>query len=195
MDSIRKFKSSIQSWKFVAIAIIVINVKGVKDNKGEKQLLIVDGKNEFDQVILAFGKKIRTKYEQLLEAYNEGHLRNGFNQNVTTTTKGDQYLMAQHYTILTKVVDEVIQTHLLQLHNKLSNVQSTFKDVNSYPFLCINFFFQIYTKNQIEPNVHLMINYENYFCIFSPLNLGFLFKNKGISLRRNLVGHPNFLIT
>jgi hypothetical protein len=195
MDSIRKFKSSIQSWKFVAIAIIVINVRGVKDNKGEKQLLIVNGKSEFDQVILAFGKKFKTKYEQLFEAYNEGHLQNGFNQNVTTTTKGDQYLMAQHYTILTKVVDEAIQTHLLQLHNKLSNVQSTFKEVNSYPFLCINFVFQIYTKHQIEPNVHLMINYENYFCIFLPLNLGFLFLNKGISLRRNLVGHPNFLIT
>jgi hypothetical protein len=30
-----------------------------------------------------------------------------------TTTKGDQNLKAQHYTILTKVVDEVIRVHLL----------------------------------------------------------------------------------
>jgi len=29
-------------------------------------------------------------------------------KNVTTTTKGNQYLKAQHYTILTKVVDETI---------------------------------------------------------------------------------------
>jgi hypothetical protein len=28
-------------------------------------------------------------------------------KSVTTTSKGDQYLKAQHYTILTKVVDEV----------------------------------------------------------------------------------------
>jgi hypothetical protein len=27
-------------------------------------------------------------------------------KNVTTTSKGDRYLRAQHYTILTKVVDE-----------------------------------------------------------------------------------------
>jgi hypothetical protein len=27
-------------------------------------------------------------------------------KNATTTSKGDQYLRAQHYTILTKVVDE-----------------------------------------------------------------------------------------
>jgi hypothetical protein len=27
-------------------------------------------------------------------------------KNVTTTSKGNQYLRAQHYTILTKVVDE-----------------------------------------------------------------------------------------
>jgi hypothetical protein len=38
--------------------------------------------------------------------------------NVITTTKGDHYLKAQHFTILTKVVDEITQTHLLQLHNK-----------------------------------------------------------------------------
>jgi hypothetical protein len=33
-------------------------------------------------------------------------------KNVTTTSKGDQYLKAQHYKILTKVVDEITQTHL-----------------------------------------------------------------------------------
>ncbi len=58
-------------------------------------------------------------------------------KNVKTITKGDQYLKAQHYTILTKVVDEATQAHFLQLHNKLSSVQSTYKEVNSYPFLCI----------------------------------------------------------
>jgi hypothetical protein len=30
-----------------------------------------------------------------------------------TTTKGDRHLGAQHYTILTKVMDKTIQTHLL----------------------------------------------------------------------------------
>jgi hypothetical protein len=46
--SIREFRSSIQSWRFATIDVIVIGVKGVGDNKGEKQLLIVDGKGEFD---------------------------------------------------------------------------------------------------------------------------------------------------
>jgi hypothetical protein len=34
-------------------------------------------------------------------------------KNVTTTIKRYQYLKAQHYTILTKVVDEATPTHLL----------------------------------------------------------------------------------
>jgi hypothetical protein len=34
-------------------------------------------------------------------------------KNVTTTSKGDQYLKAQYYTILTKVVDETIQARPL----------------------------------------------------------------------------------
>jgi hypothetical protein len=33
MDSIRKFKSFIQSWRSTTIAIIVIGVKGVGDSK------------------------------------------------------------------------------------------------------------------------------------------------------------------
>jgi hypothetical protein len=36
MDSIRKFKSSIISWRSATIAIIIIGVKGVGDSKGEK---------------------------------------------------------------------------------------------------------------------------------------------------------------
>jgi hypothetical protein len=71
------------------------------------------------------------------KAYNGGHGGMVLIKNVTTTTKGDQYLRAQHYTILIKVVDEATRTHFLQLHNKLSSVQSTFKESNFYPFLCI----------------------------------------------------------
>ncbi len=36
MDSIRKFKSSIQSWRFATIIVIIIGVRGVGDNKIEK---------------------------------------------------------------------------------------------------------------------------------------------------------------
>jgi hypothetical protein len=36
-----------------------------------------------------------------------------FIKNVTKTSKGDQYLGAQYYTILTKVVDNVIQARIL----------------------------------------------------------------------------------
>jgi hypothetical protein len=36
MDSIRKFKSSIQSWRSITIVVIVIGVKGLGDSKGEK---------------------------------------------------------------------------------------------------------------------------------------------------------------
>ncbi len=59
MDSIRKFKSSIQSWRFATITIIVISVRGVGDNKGEKKLLIIDGKGEFDRDVLTLGNNFK----------------------------------------------------------------------------------------------------------------------------------------
>jgi hypothetical protein len=34
-------------------------------------------------------------------------------KNVIITTKGDQYLKAQHYKILTKVMDKATRAHLL----------------------------------------------------------------------------------
>jgi hypothetical protein len=43
MDSIREFKRS-----YGIIAIIVVGVRGKENNKGEKQLLIVDEESEFD---------------------------------------------------------------------------------------------------------------------------------------------------
>ncbi len=46
---------------------------------------------------------------------------------------------------LMKIVDEAIGACLLQLHKKLSNVQSIFKEVNSFPFLCIQWFFSKFT--------------------------------------------------
>jgi hypothetical protein len=84
--------------------------------------------------------------------------------NVTTTSKGDQYLKVQHYTILTKFIDEITQACLLQLHNKLSSVQFALKEVNSFPFLSFplhhSMFLSKFThKTSIEPNVHLIINY------------------------------------
>ncbi len=70
MDSIREFKSSIQSWRSTTIVVIIIGVRGVRDNRGEKTLLITDGKNEFDQDVFVLGNNFRTKYEQLFEVYN-----------------------------------------------------------------------------------------------------------------------------
>ncbi len=67
----------------------VITTRGVGNNKGEKQLLIPNGENEFDQDIIVLGNNFRTKYEQLLEAYNGGHCGMVLIKNVTTTTKGN----------------------------------------------------------------------------------------------------------
>jgi len=36
MDSIREFRSSIQSWRFITIGFIIIGVREVWDNEGEK---------------------------------------------------------------------------------------------------------------------------------------------------------------
>jgi hypothetical protein len=71
-DLIRKFQNSIHSWRSASIVIIVIGVNGVGDNKTKKQLLIANGKGEFDQDILVLSNNFRTEYDQLLEAYNGG---------------------------------------------------------------------------------------------------------------------------
>ncbi len=52
--------------------IIIVGVKGRRNNKGEKQLLIADGKGEFDQNVLVFCNNFKTKFEQLFEVYNGG---------------------------------------------------------------------------------------------------------------------------
>ncbi len=67
IDFIRKFKSSIQSWRSTTIVIIIIGVKGIRDNKSEQQLLIANGEGEFDQDIFVFNNNFKTKCEQLLE--------------------------------------------------------------------------------------------------------------------------------
>jgi hypothetical protein len=112
MDSITKIKKIIQNWRYGTLIVIIIGVRGVGDNKGEKQLLIVDGKGEFDQDVFVFGNDFKTKYE-LLEVYNGGQFAMVLIKNVTTTTKGDQYSKAQHYTILIKIVDKTTRIHLL----------------------------------------------------------------------------------
>jgi len=81
-------------------------------------------------------------------------------KNVTTISKGDQYLRAQHYRILTKVVDEITWIHHFQLHNKLSNVQPTLKEVNSFPILCIiqkKFKFTQKTSNIYKCSSHIQL--------------------------------------
>jgi hypothetical protein len=60
MESIRKFKSSLQSWSSATIVVIIVGVRGKKNSKGEKQLLIVNGEGEFDQNTFALGNNFKT---------------------------------------------------------------------------------------------------------------------------------------
>jgi hypothetical protein len=62
-NSIKEFKKIIQSWNSSHIVVIVIGVKGGGDSRGKEQLMIVDGKGEFDQDDLAMGNNFRLKYE------------------------------------------------------------------------------------------------------------------------------------
>jgi hypothetical protein len=70
-------------------------------------LSITNGDGEFDENVLALINNFKTNDEELFEAYNGSHCGMVLIKNVTTSTKGDRYLRAQHYTILTKVMDEV----------------------------------------------------------------------------------------
>jgi hypothetical protein len=54
--------------------------------------LIADGEGEFDQDVHDFGNNFKTKYEELLESYNEGQCDMALIKNVATTFKEDRYL-------------------------------------------------------------------------------------------------------
>jgi len=84
--------------------------------------LIVDGEGEFDWDVFVLGNDFKVEYEQLLETYNGGQCDMILIKNVPTTSKGNWYLRAHQYTILTKIVDEATWVRLLKLHNKLSIV-------------------------------------------------------------------------
>jgi hypothetical protein len=43
-------------------AIIIIVIKGVRDSKGENQLLIIHGEGELNKNVLAHGNDFKTKY-------------------------------------------------------------------------------------------------------------------------------------
>jgi hypothetical protein len=105
-------------------------------------------KGEFDQDVFVLGNNFKTKYEELLEAYNEGQCVMVLIKNVTTASKEDQYLRTQQHTIFTKVVDEAIQVRIFKLHNKLSIVQLALREVNS--FLLI--FFKTNPVVSLRPN-------------------------------------------
>ncbi len=72
MDSIKEFKKILQIWNFTTTIIIIVDVRGRGNNKGENQLLIINGEGEFDQDVFALCNNFKTEYEKLLEAYNEG---------------------------------------------------------------------------------------------------------------------------
>jgi len=56
--------------------------------------LIANGESEFNQYIFVIGNNFTLKYEQLLEAYNEGQCAMVLIKNVKIISKGDQYLRA-----------------------------------------------------------------------------------------------------
>jgi len=56
--------------------------------------LIAYGENEFDQNIIALSNNFTIKFEQLLKTYNEDQCAMVLIKNVTTTSKGYQYLKA-----------------------------------------------------------------------------------------------------
>jgi hypothetical protein len=48
------------------IVVIIIGVRGVGDNKGEKYLLIADGKSEFNQNIFPLGNNLEQNMNNFL---------------------------------------------------------------------------------------------------------------------------------
>jgi hypothetical protein len=72
MDSIKEIRNLLQSWSLATMSFIIVGVKGGRNNEGENQLLIANGKGEFDQNVLVLDNNFKIKYEQLLKTYNGG---------------------------------------------------------------------------------------------------------------------------
>jgi hypothetical protein len=76
MDSISEFKTSLQSWTFATISLIVTRGSGGEDNKCEKKLMFTtwggeEGGRE-ENLIRCFVRRniFRKKNDQLKDSYN-----------------------------------------------------------------------------------------------------------------------------
>jgi hypothetical protein len=70
--SINEFKNSLRNWSSHTIVVIIVCVRGRRNNKGEFFLLIANGEGEFDKDVFIIRNNFIIKYEQLFEAYNGG---------------------------------------------------------------------------------------------------------------------------
>jgi hypothetical protein len=59
---------------FTTIVVIVTGVRGIGDNKGEKKLLITNGKVEFNPKKITFGNNFKIEYEQFLRHTMEANV-------------------------------------------------------------------------------------------------------------------------
>jgi hypothetical protein len=83
-------------------------------------------------------------------------------KNAATTSKGNRYLRAQQYTILTKVVDEIIQTCVFKLHNKLSIVQLALRQVNSFLFIFFKDILKVFSMSRRKIQQCQMFIYRSF---------------------------------
>lgn len=52
------------------MVVIITTIKGDEDSSYERQVIIADGENEFDQNDLTFGSEFKTKYNALVKSKN-----------------------------------------------------------------------------------------------------------------------------
>jgi undecaprenyl pyrophosphate phosphatase UppP len=76
MDSIKKFKNYIRNWRSTIIVIMIIGVRGIRDKKHEKKLLIINVEGEFNVLTICHNPSLKlvTKAKVYKGVSQEGNL-------------------------------------------------------------------------------------------------------------------------
>ena len=124
-----------------ASATLVVCVIGIKGAYGRfNQLTVVDGNIKNENDIIALSPQFQKEYNQIVEAFNNGHIIMVLFKNITINQIGERYLGTNASTIISTMVDNFVQEQLKAIHNKLCvTIQTSSREVCILTSLFLNF--------------------------------------------------------
>ena len=131
IESIQEF----DKYAYTSLAIIVVGVHGeTKVQVGDKprdleQLMVANKPNFYNQDVISIGTHLKEEYEHIVKTYQSGQYTMILMKNVSIKKYSYRHMHANNFTLLTKVVEEVVCARLINLHNKFTKNQPSVKEV------------------------------------------------------------------